>query len=77
MEERKASGRYSWAEQELEKFQQELAGVLPLEAVARLNKLHDYFKAQEAVAGEMLYKQGFVDGISLVMQSFMRQSSRK
>ncbi|MBU2699882.1 hypothetical protein Ga0466249_000963 [Sporomusaceae bacterium BoRhaA] len=73
----KVSGDYYWAEQEIDRLQQELAATLSKEAVEKLNKLEEGFTWKETVAGEIFYKQGFADGVSLVMQSLMWQSVRQ
>lgn len=80
MELGKVSDEYSCVEREFDKVQQDLAAALPKEAkeaCEKLNKLYGYFKAQEAITGEIFYKQGVADGISLVMQSLMWESSRR
>jgi uncharacterized protein (DUF2164 family) len=57
----KVSGDYYWAEQEIEKLQQQLAATLE----------------QETITGDIFYNQGFSDGISFIMQSLMWEAVRR
>lgn len=63
------SADYYWAQEEIKELKELLAKTLPVEEMKKIEQLHDKFKLQEGIAGEIYYNQAFSDAIRFIIQS--------
>ena len=68
---REASPKYAGLEEEVKHLYDRIKVALPNEAAEKLNELCDTYTEMAAMITELYYRQGFSDGVMVIMQAIM------
>ena len=68
---REASPKYAGLEEDVKHLYDRIKAALPNEAADKLNELCDTYTEMAAMITELYYRQGFSDGVMVIMQAIM------